>query len=326
MTSVSEADVIERAVGTHWDPVLAGVRADALDCLQSTLAIIADDAYGPGAHLALGSRWRFPVRGPDGVIGVQPSVAERMAQASEVLGLQVSQPEGPLDPLDLRRLASTAPVYVVGESYDLQWLPYARAATRYQNMPHSFLLEKAPSGYLVVDAYRTDTEWGRARPTAWALSAAGLDRAIGSPALALRVTAGPALPTADRAAAMTANAVRAQAAAPDIDAYADGVRAALEQPEGIERLVLDIWVLCRERLLHTAWLGGHPAAGAVGAAVQKWQELAGHSYLAMRRARRGALPAVTLAEDVARLLHSDAALMVRLAGASAPAQRGGKLT
>lgn len=326
MSSVSDPHVIERAAGTRWDPVLAGIRADALDCLQSTLAIIADEAYGPGAHLALGCRWRFPARGPDGAVGVQPSVAERMAQASEVLGLQVSQPEGPLDPPDLRRLADTAPVYVVAESFDLQWLPYARAATRYRNMPHSFLLEKARSGYIVVDAYRTDTEWGRARPSAWALSAAGLNRAIGSQALAMRVTAAPALPTIDRVAAMAANAVTAQAAAPDIDAYADNARAALERPEGIERLVLDIWVLCRERLLHMAWLGDHPAAAAAGAAVQKWQQLAAQSYLAMRRAQRGARPSVTLAEDIARLLHSDAALMVRLAETSPVASAEGRLT
>src|SRR5882672_773532 len=75
--ATSDADVLERASETRWDSILSGIRADGLDCLQSTVAVIADAAYGSGTHLALGSRWRFPVRGPDGIVRVQPSVAER---------------------------------------------------------------------------------------------------------------------------------------------------------------------------------------------------------------------------------------------------------
>lgn len=319
MSSASDVNVLEPTSGTRWDSVLSGIRADALDCLQSTVAVIADEAYGSGTHLAMGCRWRFPARGSDGAVGVQPSVAERAAQASDVLGLEVGEPEGPLSPPELRRLADTAPVYVVAEAYDLRWLPYARATTRYRQMPHSFLLERAAPGYYtVIDAYYADTEWGRARPNAWTLSASDLDGVIDGDGMAVRMAATGARPRIDPAAVMAANAATAKAAGPDIQAYIDSARAALDKPEGIERLVLDIWHLCRERLLYTVWLetvrlGGGPTAEAAAGAVQRWQQLAGQSYLASRRARRGGPVNYTLVEDMARLLHSDAALMARLA-------------
>jgi acyl carrier protein len=316
VSAASDVDVLKPTTGTRWDAVLSGIRADALDCLQSTVAIIADEAYGAGAHLALGCRWRFPTRDPDGAIGVQPSVSERTGQAAEVLGLNVGEPHGPLGSPELRRLADTAPIYVVAEAYELRWLPYARATTRYRRMPHSFLLESGPSGYTVVDGYYADTEWGRARPSVWTLSAAELDRAIEGEGTAVRMAATGQPPRADPAAVMASNAMAAKAAGPDIDAYIESVSAALAKPEGIERLVLDIWHLCRERLLYTVWLDtlgfGEPTTTAAAGAAQAWQQLAGQSYLASRRARRGGPPNVALVEDMARLLRSDAMLMATL--------------
>jgi acyl carrier protein len=317
VSAASDVDVMTPTTGTRWDSVLAGIRADALDCLQSTVAIIADDAYGSGAHLALGCRWRFPTRDSAGTIGVQPSVSERSSQAAEVLGLDVDEPHGPLGSSELRRLADTAPIYIVAEAYELRWLPYARATTRYRRMPHSFLLESGPGGYTVVDGYYADTEWGRARPSVWTLSAAEFDRAVEGEGIALRMTATAQPPRVDPAVVMASNAMTAKAAGPDIDAYIDTVRATLAKPEGIERLVLDIWHLCRERLLYTVWLEnrgfGEPVVTAAARAAQAWQQLAGQSYLASRRALRGAPPNVALVEDMARLLHSDAELMASLA-------------
>lgn len=318
MTSTADVGTMKRTAHPRWDPILAGIRADALDCLQSTVAIIADDAYGSGTHLALGSRWRFPVRGEDGIARVQPSVAERMAQAGELLGLRIGEPAGPMESPSLRRLADSAPVYVVAEAYDLSWLPYALATVRYREMPHSFLLEREGDAYTVIDGYYADTEWGRARPGVWTLSPAELDSAIGGPGTAIRIAATGTPPSGDRAVAMAANGESARVAGPDIDAYVEAARTALTRPEGIERLVLDIWHLCRERLLYQAWLGEHEAAAAVGASARAWQGLAAQSYLAGRRMRRGAAPNTALVDDMAELLRSDAALMTEL-GAKAAA-------
>jgi acyl carrier protein len=322
VSATSEAEVAtvgRRIASSRWDPILSGIRAGALDCLQSTLAVIADDAHGRGTHVAFGCRWRFPTRDEDGTVRVQPSVAERLAQAREIFGFRMDPPAGPLDAPALRRLADDAGrIYVVAESYDLSWLPYARATIRYGEMPHSFLLERADDGYTVVDAYYADTEWGAARPTAWAFSATELDEAVGGPGTAILITAASAPPAIDRAAVSADNAAVARAAEPGIDAYIEEARVALESEEGLARLVLDIWLLCRERLLYTEWLGEHPAAAAVHAAAEAWQRLAAQSYLASRRARRGLRPDVTLVEDMARLLRSDVALMASM-GDTAPA-------
>jgi acyl carrier protein len=312
----SGAKVLESTGFRRWEAVLAGLRADALDCLQSTVAAIADEAYGPGCHLALGCRWRFPVPDADGRVGVQPSVAERLTQARDELGFEVGPALGPVDSAGLRELAGTAPVYVVAEAYDLHWLPYARATVRYREMPHSFLLERNGGGYTLVDAYYADTQWGRARPAVWQLSAAEFDEAMAGPGTGFRVSAGALPPSADRDQVLAANALVAKAAGPRIDSYAETTLASLSRPGGIERLVLDIWHLCRERLLYAVWLGDHPAAADARQAVEAWQQLAGQSYLASRRALRGAAPNAALVTDTARQLHADAALMISMAGSA----------
>jgi len=314
--SASDANVAVRTTQAGWDPIVAGIRADALDCLQSTVALIADRAYGPGAHLALGRHWRFPAPGPDGTIGVQPSVQERMAQAADVLGFTVGGPYGPMDAAGLRDMADSEPAYVVAEAWDLEWLPYSRAEVRYRQMPHSFLLERTAGGYTLVDGYYADTEWGRARPMARTLSAAELDQAVRGEVQVIRMTPGAGLTAPARAAGIAGNAVAARRATPAIDAYAGIITARLDRPEGLERLILDIWHLTRERILHTAWLGDHQAATRTAAQAARWQQLAAHSYLMMRRAARGAVASSRLVSQMIQLLHDDAELMISLCDAA----------
>jgi len=297
-------DVAERAVRTRWDPVLAGIHADALDCLQTTLAVISDDAYGPGAHLALGSSLAFPAAGPVGAIGTRQLLPRRISEASELLGLIADGPAGPVSaPVLRRRLLTAGPLYVVADAYDLRWGPYAG----HRHMPHSFLLEQAPSGYTVVDAYHNDTEWGQARPGVWALSAAELDQAVRASVLVARLTP-TGLPATDRDASIARNADAARAALPRADGYAEAARRALASTDGLERLVLDIWHLTRDRLLHAAWWAGHPAAAQAAHQAARWQQLSTHSYLMLRRAQRGKPPDHTLVTLLAGLLHDDVAL------------------
>jgi len=298
------------AAAHRWETALSGLHADALDCLQSTLALIADEAHGADTHLALGARVRFPTRHRDGAIHVQSSLPERLDEAVDLLGLRIAAPHGPVGaPHVRRRLAEAGPLYVVADAYDLPWVPY----TGHRHMSHSFLLEEGPAGYTVVDAYHNDTEWGPARPGAWTASTEALDAALSGGALTTVVEAGPTPPQIDRATVLAQNAARAQAAAPDIEGYVFAVRTRMDRPEVIERLVLDVWLLGRERLLHAAWLGGHPAAAEVAASAEAWQRLAAQSYLAMRRALRGGPRSDAVLDDMAHQLHADAALVTRLA-------------
>ena len=297
----------------RWATVLAGIHADALDCLQSTVAVIADASYGSGAHLALGSRWGFPALGADGSYAIQPTVAERIEQAHQIMGFQIGEPSEPLDARSLRELADQASVYVVAEAYDLSWLPYARASVRYREMPHSFLLERAGDGYLIVDAYYADTQWGRARPGTWRMSAAEIDTAIGGTGIAVRMVPAESAIALDRSTVLAAIATSAAEVGRAIEGYLAQVKSTLSGVERVERLVLDIWHVCRERLLTTRWLGDHPAAAAVDAATRGWQQLAGQSYLASRRTQRGAPPNPALLEDMAERLYADLALLSEFA-------------
>jgi acyl carrier protein len=295
-----------------WDGVLAGLHADALDCLQTTVALVADRAHGRGTHLALGSRWRFPVRSAAGGFAVQVPLQDRLAEASRLLGMCVGTPRGPLDGAAVRaHVAEAGAAYVVADAYALPWLPYAG----HQHMPHSFLLERAHDGHAVVDGYRNDTEWGPARPGVWQLSAAEVDQALTMGALVVDVASGASPPRLDATAVLADNAARARDAEPDIAGYTATALARLDQPNGIDGLVLDIWLLARERLLHAAWLAriDRAAAAEVFARVEEWQRLAAQSYVTMRRTRRGGPPNTALVDDVGRSLRADAALAVQLA-------------
>lgn len=311
LTAILPSTPVER-----WRRVLGGIRADGLDCLQSSVAVLADDAHGPGSHLALGSRVRFPQRGADGAVGVQPDLPERLDQARWVLGFEVSQTQAGLAPARLLAAAQEDLVYVVAEAYDLRWLPYARATTRYRAMTHSFLLSRLEGSdrYVVIDAYYADTQWGRARPDTWVFTADEFRAAMVCLGDAVRVRPGPALPDWDPRQVLVENAAAAAAAGPDIDAYVAAAARNLPGPEGIERLVLDIWHLTRERLLFGVWLGR--AVGdvpGVRESEREWQQLAAHSYLASRRALRGAAPNPGLADAVGKRLRADRELMMSLA-------------
>jgi len=280
-----------------WSPLLETVRADALDCVQANLAVLADRHGGEGAHLALGAPLRFDVEpGPR----VAASLSYRLAEAHEQLGLRVANRWEGVDGSRLRALADGAdPLYVIADAYDLAWTPYAGR----RHTEHTFLLSTSDT---VVDAYHDETPWGPCRPGVWRLSTAELD-ALPATATALRFTTEPVAEPPD---VLTANARAMTGAVPAaIDAY-------LAADHG-EDLVLDIWLLGRSRLLHAAWLARHDRPSPeVDAQAQAWLTLASKSYVAARRSPDGAPTAAVLA-DVGRLLHEDVAVATRLAARAA---------
>ncbi|BCJ67438.1 acyl carrier protein [Polymorphospora rubra] len=313
----------------EWTPVLDGLRADLLDCLQVNLAAVADRAAGPGAHLALGAPLRFvTTAGPLGLPVLTASVERRLDEAAGLLGLRVDRRWTGVSGADLRELARDhGPLYVVGDAFTMPWLPYAG----HEHMEHSFLLADAGPQCVVADGYHNSTRWGDARPGVWRLPAADLDAAVpAATAMTLTVAAAPEV---DRAAVLRENAADLAAAQTAVDDYLDRIRARAGEPAVAAQIVLDVWLLGRSRALHAAWLAAtatHPPdaaatdppgdrTGELAAHADSWLALAGQSYVAMRRAARGgAFPAAVL-DRYAELLHTDVVLAGRLvAGAAAP--------
>jgi acyl carrier protein len=294
----------DRRVGDPlWTPILDGLRAPALDCLQTSFALLADHAYGGGRHLALGSRFAFHSRVDNDLLGVEATPDDRATEAEDLLGLRVEGRWRQLDGPRVRRLIEPGrPLYLTADAYHLSWCPYQG----HEHMRHSFLAVAADTGrgrggggVTVVDAYHNDTAWGPARPGVWRLPAAEFDAALAGGAHALAVAAGPP-PAIDVPAAVAGNAGRARAARPQIDRYLSTVHSQLSTVDGLRRLVLDVWLLGRARQLHEHWLAAaRPgAAAAMTGQAERWQQLAARSYVALRRGR--ATPG--LADALAALL------------------------
>ncbi|CAM3727487.1 phosphopantetheine-binding protein [Kibdelosporangium persicum] len=299
-----------QAAARHpWDTTLSGLRADALDCLQTTVALVADHAHGPGTHLALGCRWRFPEADANGAARIQMPVQDRFAEAMRLLGLRAERIEASDGPAVRDQLAGGQPLYVIADAFLLPWLPYAGHA----HMSHSFLIEPFGERFLVVDAYHNDTQWGPARPGAWTLSPTAVDQVIAGDVTTMDVRPATGPLWLDRSKVLADNATLARAAKPATDAYTERLRERLAEPGVIDDVVLDIWLLSRERSLHAAWLADHPAARQVSARAEAWQRLSTQSYLVARRMRRGGRPNPVLIDDLARLLHEDMALAIELA-------------
>ncbi|WP_199754084.1 acyl carrier protein [Amycolatopsis sp. WAC 01375] len=275
-----------------WSPLLETIRADALDCLQANLAVLADRHGEAGAHLSLGAPLRFDLEpGPR----VAASLPYRLAAAHETLGLRVARRWDGIDGARLRALADEAgPLYVIADAHGLTWTPYAGR----RHTEHTFLLSTSDT---VVDAYHDETPWGPCRPGVWRLSPSELDAMLPT-ATALRFTAEP---IAEQSDVLAVNAKAMADAVPAIDAY-----LAADHGDG---LVLDIWLLGRSRLLHGAWLARYDRPSPeVDEHAKAWLTLASKSYVASRRSRTGA-PGTAVLDDLGRLLHEDVAIAARLA-------------
>lgn len=279
----------------EWTPVLTGLRADLLDCMQVNLAALADRAYRPGAHLELGASLRFHITaGPAGTPAVTASVEQRLTEAGDLLGLRVTRRWDDVPGTRLRELlAEHSPLYVVADTFTMSWLPYAGN----QHMQHSFLLVDADDPCVLVDGYHNSTQWGDARPGTWRMPAAQFDAAVPR-ATAMAVAAGGA-PTLDRPTVLRDNASALRAEADQIEDYLAAVRRRAGEAQAATQLVLDVWLLGRSRALHAAWLANDPttadAAREAAARADDWLALASQSYVAMRRVHRGgAFPAPVL--------------------------------
>jgi acyl carrier protein len=299
-----------------WSPALAGVSAEALDCMQVNLAVVADRTH-PGAHVALGAPLRFTLAsGPPGQLPpvIEATLDDRLAQAAALLGVRVTARWDSVDGTGLRDLArSHAPLYIVADAYSMAWVPYAGQ----RHLDHSFLLLSADSRQaLVADAYHNNTPWGAARPGIWQITAADLDAAAGNGATAMTLHAGSP-PPLDGDAIVAGNAAAMDTALADIDRYIGAVRATIGNRQALGRLVLDVWLLSRSRLLHAAWLaslGDRPAEAAAAAEhAQAWVRLSTVAFVAERRAQRGQAASPAIADQLDALLRADTRLAHQMA-------------
>jgi len=282
-------------VTTSAETLLEGLHAEALDCLQTSIALVADEAQGSGTHAVLGCRLGWDAR---------RDLDHRLAEAAELLGVRATERRDVADGPELRALLEGGErLYVVADAYDMPWVPYAG----HRHMAHSLLVERADGQYVVLDAYHNDTEWGPARPGVWKLSSDELDGVLAQGGVALRLEAPETAPRVDEAAVLAENAERARAA--ELEDYLAAIRKQIDEPEGVDRLVLDVWLVTRERLLHATWLDGlagrRSTAERAEQLAQDWLELATRSYVAMRRSRRGPSRMEAIIDDLEAQLAAD---------------------
>ncbi|MEU5084678.1 MULTISPECIES: acyl carrier protein [Streptomyces] len=247
------------------EDVLSGVYADAMDCLQVNLAVLADAAHGPGTHLRLGATIRFSPKWTDPPT-VSSTVDERLYEAESLLGLVVTERHHDTD----RLLADRRTHYVVADAYTLPWTPYFQQ----RHMDHSFLVDAGTDEVVVTDAYHNDTQWGAARPTI----------------LTLRQDKLRAILSGQRVTSLLVQAGRLWSAAPQpvpadpgiVRRYVAAYRELPDRVEAWDRLTLETWLLARQHLLHAVATGAPEAADPWGRLAQ--QAFVGGQRLAAGRA------------------------------------------
>jgi acyl carrier protein len=280
-----------------WSPVLDGVRAAELDCLQTNLSVLADRHHGVGSHLALGAPLRFQS-------DVEATLEQRLTEARELLGLAVTRSWAGVAGPALRDLAAEhGPLYVVADTHTMSWLPYFGQ----RHMEHSFLLTGVGASCTVVDGYHNDTPWGAARPGVWRLSPAEFDAAVPR-ASAFVISAGP-VPALDRDVVLLDNANALADKKSEMEQYVAAVRHHPDPAAALDQLVLDVWLLGRSRLLHATWVG----AAEASTQAEAWLTMASQTFVALRRVQRGGGVPAGLLDQLLRLLHNDVVLASTLA-------------
>lgn len=300
-----------------WTPLLDGLKATSLDCVQTSIGLLADRAYGPDSHLRLGWQLTFPTPAPAGGAHVDTAAATRFDRAARVLGFQVGASERRTADRVREIVHPGRPRLVLANAFDLPWLPY-RGTGR---LEHSYLLEVEESGtVLVVDGYHIDTPGGPARPGVWRFRPAEWDAVPGGHEI-VDVELGQ-LPVEDPEAWLAAAARDAHAdgaAQARIAEYADERAHARSSPEVLASVELDVWVLSRERDLHAVWRSRQGEGAEATARAEAWQRLVTQTFLAARRLARGVVPDPALFDQLRHEVLADLDLLPATAAPAADA-------
>ncbi len=248
------------------EPIFEGLQAQYMDCLQVNLAIMADLFHGAGTHLRLGCTASFTPTWQESLPTIDPGLEGRLAEASEVLGLQVDgfalvEPSLQFD---------HEVVFVVDDAYDLSWTPYYRR----ERTEHSYLLWRHDDRTWVVDGYHVDTPYGIARPAVMPLAAAWPTGRHSTGVFAATVR-----PSTPKPIALITEPVMPGRVTEYLNAYTGFAN----RRSALHRLTRETWLLARSRHLHAAYLATSDSARR----AQRFSTLARDVYVAMRCVDRG---------------------------------------
>jgi len=276
--------------------LLGRVDSADLDCVCDNVALLLAHAGVADVRTPFALDWRFDLvegRGGRPRLDLPPaSLPELLAERT---GFTLEwRPVGALDEAVAEwreALGRGEPVLVVGDAFDLPWVPYH---TR-KHLDHGFVVEGVEDGVAhVVDAYDNVTQWGRAEPLATTVPVADLAAALEDGSWTLLVRVGDAAPL-DVGERLADNAAAIVAAEAD-GSYRRFVEAHREPDEPtLDNLTLQTWLLARNRSLHARWLADQEELGDLperfeSEVVAAWRRTAETAYMALRRVSAGRQP------------------------------------
>lgn len=234
----------------RWPSILEAVDSVALDCVQTGLALLLEYHGGPHSYVALGSSWKITFQESDGLTTLDASVDRRIEEA-KAAGLTMVESWHKLTRRTLEAaVEERGPVFVMCDAFCLPWLPGCRKV----HAGHSVILDRIGGRLTAVDAYSNITPDGPAEPGSWTLDDRTLDRVIGSATYAGIAEFSGSVDAAIDSVFENAIALRSA----NVDRYiADLIENRNCETAGLDRLVLDTWLLARERRLHGLWLARH---------------------------------------------------------------------
>jgi hypothetical protein len=302
-------------------PLLGRVDSADLDCVCDNVALLLAHAGVEDVRTPFALDWRFDlVERPGGLPRLDLPPAGLPELLAERTGFTVEwRPVGGLEAAveDWREaLGRGEPVLVVGDAFDLPWVPYHG----HKHLDHGFVVEGLEDGVAhVVDAYDNVTQWGRAEPLATTVPVGELAAALehGKWTLLTRVGDAAPLDLDERLAANAAAILEAEADG----AYRRFVEAHREPDEPtLDNLTLQTWLLARNRSLHARWLAGQEGLGDLAErfeteVVAAWRRAAETAYMALRRVSAGRQPPPAALHAAEAAVAAEPALAAELAGA-----------
>ena len=276
--------------------LLGRVDSADLDCVCDNVALLLAHAGVADVRTPFALDWRFDLvegRGGRPRLDLPPaSLPELLAERT---GFTLEwRPVGALDEAVAEwreALGRGEPVLVVGDAFDLPWVPYHGR----KHLDHGFVVEGVEDGVThVVDAYDNVTQWGRAEPLATTVPVADLAAALEDGSWTLLVRVGDAAPL-DLGERLADNAAAIVAAEAD-GSYRRFVEAHSEPDEPtLDNLTLQTWLLARNRSLHARWLADQEELGDLperfeSEVVAAWRRTAETAYMALRRVSAGRQP------------------------------------
>ena len=276
--------------------LLSVVDSADLDCVCDNVALLLAHAGVADVRTPFALDWRFDLvegRGGRPRLDLPPaSLPELLAERT---GFTLEwRPVGALDEAVAEwreALGRGEPVLVVGDAFDLPWVPYHGR----KHLDHGFVVEGVEDGVThVVDAYDNVTQWGRAEPLATTVPVTDLAAALEDGSWTLLVRVGDAAPL-DLGERLADNAAAIVAAEAD-GSYRRFVEAHSEPDEPtLDNLTLQTWLLARNRSLHARWLADQEELGDLperfeSEVVAAWRRAAETAYMALRRVSAGRQP------------------------------------